>query len=104
MVLDPGSIILESLKTWGIGSKLPNLVEFVNRRSSFFMKEFQAFQTNDDYLSSRLYNVFYENPLTNNPIPTTNYIKLMPFHLLLLAMMNLMKQSVDIIDNQLNNQ
>jgi len=54
-----------------------------------------------NYLASRLYNVFYENPLTNNPVPTTNLIKLMPFHISLLAMMNAMKQAVEKIDNQL---
>lgn len=94
--------MIESLKSWGLGSKLPNLVEFLNRRNSFFREEFETFQTDENYLASRLYNVFYENPLTNNPVPTTNFIRLMSFHLSLLAMMNAMKQAVEIIDNQYN--
>jgi len=92
--------MVESLKALGLGSKLPNMVDFLNKRNSFFREEFEAFQTNPNYLASRLYYVFYENPLTNNPVPTSNYTKLMPFHLSFLAMMNSMKQAVEIINNQ----
>jgi len=92
--------MIESLKAWGIGSKLPNLVDFLNSRNSFFRQEFEGFQTNNNYLASRLYNVFYENPLTSSPTTTNNLVKLMPFHISLLTMMRMMKASVEVIDSQ----
>jgi hypothetical protein len=92
--------MVESLKAFGLESRLPNLIDFLNKRMSFFREELEAFQANTNHLPSRLYYVFYENPLTDNPVPTMNLVNLMPFSLSLLAMTEHMKETVEIIDSQ----
>ena len=99
---DYDSTVIASLKELKLDYRVPDVKGFVNNRISFFTNELESMQMNENWLPSRLYYVFYENPLTDNPRPSVNFLKFMKFNAALLAMMNSMKQSIEIIDNQYN--
>jgi hypothetical protein len=93
--------IIASLEDWELNLKVPDITDFVNYRASFFMDELEAMQMNENWLPSRLYYVFYENPLTNNPRPSMNFPNIVRFQFSFVEMMKSVKESVEIIDSQI---
>lgn len=58
------------------------LREFVNRRITFYSDQLEAFRSSDPNgptIPAKMYNVFYENPLTETPVNSADFPQLMQF-------------------------
>lgn len=79
-------LIFNEANLLGIPFNLDTIAEFVNHRFRLYFDELDALYENNRYFPGRLYNCFYESPLTNNPIISQDLTQVIFFHKELVAL------------------
>jgi len=102
ILVDYDEMVINLLIEWKLNFKVPDVIDFINDRTPFFVDEFfNLIENHGTFLSRKLYNVFYENPLTDNPISSSETSKIFHFQLALLSMIESMKRIVEIVNDQI---
>ncbi len=93
---DYNNLLVVYLTKIGLNNKVSGYLDFMNSRTKFFGDEIESMYLNENWLPSRLYSVFYENPLTDNIEPSFNPVKMIIFLTSLQSMIEFISRSVDI--------
>jgi hypothetical protein len=93
------TLTLAALSNLGLKEKVGDFLQLLNTRSDFYAKEFELMRTYDGYLPSKIYNFFFEKPLSLIPNSFPEIFKVMKFQISILQLISSIKDSV----NQFNN-
>lgn len=81
--------VFNQAQTFNLPFDFDDLGEFINQRFRFYSEEIsKLYGDGSSYMPAKLYNVFYENPLTPNPQVSMDLTQVMIFFSVLVKMTN----------------